>query len=222
MIRLEHISKSYTKKGGQSISVLNEITCSIEKGEMVAIIGRSGAGKTTLLNILSGLLKEDKGEYFFDNECISNLNRKKRDEFREKNIGMIVQDYALLHSLSAQENILLPIKYRKHDKEAIDEKKQILSEKLGITHCLDKKVYELSGGECQRVAIARALIKEPSVILADEPTGSLDQKSEQEVLKLLYDLKEQGKTIVVVTHSTHVANYCDRILEIVDGKMKAL
>lgn len=221
MIRLENISKSYKKKKGkQEILVLNRISCTIKTGEMVAIMGRSGVGKTTFMNILSGLLKADHGRYYFDEEDISEFDRRKRESFRERNIGMVVQDYALLNSLSAEENILLPIKYRKYDKKFIEKKMEELSEILGIEHCLNKKIYELSGGECQRVAIARALIKEPSVILADEPTGSLDCLSEKEVLELLYELKKQRRTIIIATHSKIVSEYCDRIFEIVDGKLQ--
>lgn len=220
MIKLENISKTYTRGGGNiKIQVLNSISCNIKKGEMVAIMGRSGSGKTTLINIMSGLLTSDSGNYHFNSEEISKLNTKKRDEFRERNIGIIVQDYALLNSLTAKENILLPVKYRKHDKESIEKHITQLSSKLGIEHCLNKNIYELSGGESQRVAIARALIKKPSIILADEPTGSLDMTSEKEVLSLLKELKEDGNTIIIATHSKAVSECCDRVLEVRDGNL---
>lgn len=218
MIKLDRISKSYVRQNGKlKISVLNSISCTIEKGEMVAIKGRSGSGKTTIINILAGLLKADSGTYYFNSKEISKLNVKQTDKFREKNVGIIVQDYALLNSLSAKENILLPVKYRKYDKKDVEEDIKILSSQLKIEHCLNKNIYELSGGEVQRVAIARALIKKPNVILADEPTGSLDIRSEQEVLKILLELKQLGNTIIISTHSKAVSDCCDRILEINDG-----
>lgn len=218
MIKLDRISKSYVRQNGKlKIPVLNSISCTIEKGEMVAIKGRSGSGKTTIINILAGLLKADSGTYYFNSKEISKLNLKQTDKFREKNVGIIVQDYALLNSLSAKENILLPVKYRKYDKKDVEEDIKILSSQLKIEHCLNKNIYELSGGEAQRVAIARALIKKPNVILADEPTGSLDIRSEQEVLKILLELKQLGNTIIISTHSKAVSDCCDRILEINDG-----
>lgn len=223
MIRLENIDKSYKhNRGNSKVSILNSINCNIEKGEMVAIMGRSGSGKTTLINILSGLLVSDKGKYYFDTKDIARLSTKARDDFREKNIGIIVQDHALLNSLTAKENILLPVKYRKHDQEEMNKNIIKISSKLGIEHCLDKNIYELSGGESQRVAIARALIKKPSLILADEPTGSLDINSEKEVLKLLQELKEEGNTIIIATHSNEVANCCDRVLKVSEGKLHSL
>lgn len=218
MIKLDRISKSYVRQNGKlKIPVLNSISCTIEKGEMVAIKGRSGSGKTTIINILAGLLKADSGTYYFNSKEISKLNVKQTDKFREKNVGIIVQDYALLNSLSEKENILLPVKYRKYDKKDVEEDIKILSSQLKIEHCLNKNIYELSGGEVQRVAIARALIKKPNVILADEPTGSLDIRSEQEVLKILLELKQLGNTIIISTHSKAVSDCCDRILEINDG-----
>lgn len=218
MIKLENISKSYPLHNKRlKVTVLNSVNCTIQKGETVAIKGRSGSGKTTIINILAGLLKPDNGKYFFNSQDISDFNQKQLDAFREENIGIIVQDYALLNSLSAKENILLPVKYRKHDKKIINEYINLLSSQLGIKHCLDKNIYELSGGECQRVAIARALIKKPSIILADEPTGSLDIKSEQEVLEIFSQLKELGNTIIISTHSKTVSDCCDRILQINDG-----
>lgn len=218
MIKLDRISKSYVRQNGKlKIPVLNSISCTIEKGEMVAIKGRSGSGKTTIINILAGLLKADSGTYYFNSKEISKLNVKQTDKFREKNVGIIVQDYALLNSLSAKENILLPVKYRKYDKKDVEEDIKILSSQLKIEHCLNKNIYELSGGEAQRVTIARALIKKPNVILADEPTGSLDIRSEQEVLKILLELKQLGNTIIISTHSKAVSDCCDRILEINDG-----
>lgn len=220
MIRLENIKKSYYNPyRKESRIILNGVHLFVEQGEMIAIMGRSGAGKTTLLQILSGLIQVDSGEYFFEEQLISNISQKKRDEFREKNIGMIVQDYALLTSLSVKDNILLPFLYRKEKgKDKIDQMKY-LAKQVGIEQYLEKPVYELSGGEAQRVAIVRAMIKKPKILLADEPTGSLDLDTEKEVLKLLQELKNEENTIILVTHSKEVATYCDRILELKDGKL---
>lgn len=216
MIKLKDISKSYIH-ARKKITVLRSVNCMINNGEMIAIKGRSGSGKTTLINILAGLLRADNGQYCFDEEDISRYTPKRLDDFREKNIGIIVQDYALLNSISAKENIILPVKYRKYEKNETNKSVCILASQLEIEHCLDKPIHELSGGEAQRVAIARALIKKPNLILADEPTGSLDIKSEQEVLKIFLKLKEIGNTIIISTHSDLVAGCCDRILELNNG-----
>lgn len=221
MIRLDRITKQYRSKNSKTpISVLHDISCTIERGEMIALMGRSGSGKTTLINILSGLLQESGGRYQFDQSEISQLAMKDRDAFRERHIGMIVQEYALMGSWSGKDNILLPVRYRKQYTEAVNKRMKRLSHQLGITHCLNKKITELSGGECQRVAIVRALIKEPDLILADEPTGSLDSASELIVMNVLKHLQQMGNTIVIATHSDLVASYCDRVFRIEEGRIQ--
>ena len=223
MIKLENISKSYINKNRTLTNdVLKSINCSINNCEMIAIKGRSGCGKSTMINILSGLIKPDSGNYYFNSTNITKLSIKEIDNFREKNIGMIVQDCTLINSLTARENILLPVKYRKYNKLIINKELEELSKYLNIEDCLDKKISELSGGESQRIAIARALIKKPKLILADEPTGALDSNSEKEVLKLLKMLKEKGNTIIISTHSNVVSQYCDKVFEIVNGIIKKI
>lgn len=215
MIKLNDISKYYYK-GNNKVEVLKSIDCTINKGEMIALMGRSGSGKTTLINILSGLLKPTGGSYFYDSVDILKLSTPERDQFREKNVGIIVQDYALINSMTAYDNIILPIKYRKEKNLNVKESIKALSEQLCIDYCLNKKIYTLSGGESQRVAIARALIKKPALLLADEPTGSLDSVSELSIMKIFKNIKLDC-TIVIATHSHLVANYCDRIININDG-----
>lgn len=218
MVRLENIGKSY-HKDKYEISILKSINCTINEGEMVALMGRSGSGKTTLINILSGLSKQTSGKYFFDSNDVSEYSIKKRDEFREKYIGIIVQNYALLSSMTAYENIALPLKYRKAGREEIKTKVGEISKNLDIENCLEKRIFQLSGGECQRVAIARALIKKPSLILADEPTGSLDSENERGIMNIFKQLKNMGNSIIIATHSKYVSECCDRVLEINDGNI---
>lgn len=215
MIKLNNINKYY-HKGNNKVEVLKSVNCNINKGEMVALMGRSGSGKTTLINILSGLLKPNGGSYIFDSVDILQLSTKERDKFREKNVGIIVQDYALINSMTAYDNIILPIKYRKEKNINVKNIVKELSEKLHIQHCLKKKVYKLSGGESQRVAIARALIKKPTLILADEPTGALDSTSELNIMDIFKNIK-LNCTIIIATHSPLVASYCDRTININNG-----
>lgn len=218
MIKLVNISKNYNK-GKREVQVLKSISCIINSGEMVALMGRSGSGKTNLINILSGLLNQSGGEYLFNSEDLSQYTISQRDSFREKNIGIIVQNYSLFNSLTAFDNIIVPLKLRKIKPDKSKQQIEEISKNLGIIDCLHKKVYNLSGGECQRVAIARALVKRPTLILADEPTGSLDSKTEQDVMDIFNKLKNEGNTIIIATHSELVANCCDRVLKIDDGEL---
>lgn len=218
MIKLENIKKTYYN-GKYERNILSTVNCSIEDGEMIALMGRSGSGKTTLINILSALLKPTNGNYYFNSKNISAFSIKERDEFREKHIGMIIQNYALLNSLTAYENIILPLKYRKKNKLEIKERVHEVGENLNIADCLEKKTFQLSGGECQRVAIARALIKKPSIILADEPTGSLDSKNEKDVMNIFRHLRSMGNTIIIATHSGFVSSCCNRTIKINDGEI---
>lgn len=214
MIELKNITKSYNVEKNKKNTVLNDISLSIEAGQMLAVTGRSGAGKTTLLNIIAGFQTIDLGKYYFNLNDISEYTSRQRDDFRSRNIGIIVQDYAVINELTAKENIMLAIRNTKFDADEINDYISDVSQKLGIKKYLKTKCSILSGGEKQRVAIARALVKNPKVILADEPTGSLDLKSEKIVLQILKDLQKQGHTIIISTHSNIVANSCDSIFDL--------
>lgn len=197
--------------------VLNGVSFNIEKGEFVSIMGPSGSGKSTLMYILSFLDKLSSGEYFFDDQNVSNLDDDKLAEMRNNKVGFVFQSFNLLNRTSVLENVMLPLVYTNiSKKERVVKAKRIL-EQVGLSHRLDYTPNRLSGGEKQRVAIARALINNPEVIFADEPTGNLDSKSGLQVMKLLEDLNHQGHTIVLVTHEKYTAEYAERIIYIKDG-----
>lgn len=213
-IELHHIGKRYgTKK------VLDGLTLSVEKGEMVAIMGRTGCGKSTLLHIMSGIESMDSGKYIFDGEDLSRAGKAAMANLRNKKIGYILQSYALIPEMTAYENIILPLQMRKiirDDTYSIVEK---IAHWLEITELLENKARDLSGGEKQRVAIARALVIRPKVILADEPTGALDEESTTELMQLLCSLRKEGNTIILVTHNRDVAGYCDKTYFLQEGKI---
>lgn len=217
VITIKKLKKSYLV-GKRRIDVLKGLDLEIEQGEMIAIMGRSGSGKSTLLNIMAGLNTSDGGTYLYKQENVSEMNRDELADFRKRNVGLVLQNYALIDSKNVFDNIALPLRYSKHPKKEIKEKvNQILAD-LKITVLQNKAVDTLSGGEMQRVAIARALIQNPDLILADEPTGSLDEQTEREILELFTSLNQQGKTLVIVTHDKEVADCCHKIFYIRDGK----
>lgn len=194
--------KSLFKKG-----ILNNINLKINKGEIVVILGESGSGKTTLLNCLSGIDNKFKGNIYYDGKDISKYKNYKLKKFIKKNIGFVFQDYNLLKNLNAYENILVG----KNDK---DKALELLS-LIGLTDCKNKYIYELSGGECQRISIARAIIKNPKVLICDEPTGALDKSNTLKILKILSDINSKyGTTIIIVTHNPMVTLIADRIIDI--------
>lgn len=206
-----------TKKYGSDIRVFDNLEMEILKGEFVQIIGESGAGKSTLLNIL-GLLDNDyEGEYYINGINTSKSNDTVISSLRCNKIGFVFQSYNLIYNMSVIDNILLPTIYGKYDKRIIKQRLEDLMVKFGIVELKDKNVQHLSGGEKQRVAIARAMIMDPEIILADEPTGNLDEKNANIIFNTLKELKELGKTIVMVTHNTYVDLGADRILVIRDG-----
>jgi lipoprotein-releasing system ATP-binding protein len=221
------LEKSY-KKGRLIVPVLKGVDFEIQPGEFVAVVGQSGCGKSTLLHLLGTLDAPDAGEIQFEGNRIDNLAPRGRDVLRNKYFGMIFQFYHLLPELSTLENVLAPImirygvfSYFRHKREHADRARQLL-DLVGLSHRLTHKPRELSGGEMQRAAIARALITQPKLLLADEPTGNLDQKTGGEILALLKRLnREQGLTVVMVTHDQAIARQADRVVRLLEGRVAA-
>ncbi len=213
MIRAENIHKSFGK-----LEVLKGIDLSVEKAEIVSIVGASGAGKSTLLHIIGTLDFAEKGEIYFENNAISRLNERKLAEFRNRHIGFVFQFHHLLPEFTALENVCIPAFIGRIPRnKAIIKAKELLGF-LGLAERLGHKPSELSGGEQQRVAVARALINDPSVILADEPSGNLDSASSVELHKLFFKLRDEFRqTFIIVTHNMELANMADRKLTIKDG-----
>lgn len=215
MIKISNLSKIYGS-GNSSVEALKNVSLQINDGEMVAIIGASGSGKSTLLHILGGLDTNVKsGSVVYDDKDILKLKDTNLSRFRLKNIGFVFQFFNLIPELTAEENIRLP-------QMMCGIKTNIpkgLVEKLGISERLNHYPDELSGGQKQRVAIARAVVNEPSILLADEPTGALDSNTSVEIMKIFHTLNHDGKTIIIVTHDNKIAEECDRVIEISDGKI---
>ena len=214
MITLSGISKTY-HMGNSELKVLQDVNLSIENGEMVAIMGPSGSGKTTLLNLLGCLDRPSSGSYQLEGKEVSRLNRAELANLRGRKLGFIFQSFNLLPYLSALDNVKLGLKYAG---QADDHKAQQALASVGLADRVKHRPIELSGGERQRVAIARAIVKNPPVILADEPTGNLDSRTGEEIIKILTDLNEkQGITMIVVTHDPDVAHRCRRVIHFRDG-----
>ena len=201
ILRAEGISKTY-RTGSVEVKALKQCSINIQKGDFTAVIGKSGSGKSTLLRILGTIDKPDSGKVYIDDTDISTLNNKSLARFRRTKIGFIYQDYSLVPEYTAYENIILPIILdgKKPDRDEVSRLMDILS----IGHCLRKLPSQMSGGEQQRVAIARALINEPSILLADEPTGNLDNNNAWEIMKLLEEINSKGTTVIVVTHNLEI------------------
>lgn len=222
LINLENIVKNYIDGGDMVTPALRGISFSAQEGEFVAIMGSSGSGKSTLMHIIGFLDKPTSGKYFFDGENASNFNDEKLAEIRNRKIGFVFQAYNLLPRTTVLENVLLPTIYTPglHRKKT-EQRARYLLDELGLSHRINHKSNQLSGGEQQRVAIVRALMNTPRLILADEPTGNLDSKSGQEVMEILQNLNKEGHTIVMVTHERYVAECAKRILELKDGAVIA-
>ncbi len=218
MIELDKITKIYNKEI-QDSKALDEASITIKNGEFVAIMGPSGSGKSTLLNIIGCMDTATTGTYLLDGEDITQLKRKDVDKVRKQKIGFVFQNFALMDYYTAYENIELPLLVKNVKRS---ERKRIIEEKmnyLGITDVKDKIPAKMSGGQQQRVAIARALVTDCDILLADEPTGALDQNTGKEVMKYLREINNDGKTVIVVTHDSQVADMTDRTIVICDGKV---
>ena len=219
MIKLDNIVKIYNPKKANEFEALHGVSCQIDDGEMVAIIGKSGAGKSTLLHILACIDNYQNGEYTIDGTLVKNLSERQYAKIRNEKIGIVMQDFALVEDFSAIENVMIPLNFAKKKTKNKKEKALEALKAVGMDEFAKKPCNKLSGGQKQRVAIARAIVNEPAMILADEPTGALDTKTSAEIMGLFKNLNSQGRTVVIVTHDPKVAEQCDRIIEISDGNI---
>ncbi len=220
LLEVQNVKKIYTTRfGGQQVEALNDVNFSVEGGEYVAIMGESGSGKTTLLNILASLDKPTGGKVYLKGNDLSRIKEKEMAAFRRQNLGFVFQDFNLLDTFSVQDNIFLPLVLSGKQYEEMERRLAPIADKLGIEEILKKYPYEISGGQKQRVAVARALITKPQLILADEPTGALDSRASDELLRLFTDINKDGQTILMVTHSVKAASTASRVLFIKDGEV---
>ncbi len=221
MIKLEHISKTYTL-GTEKVKALDDINLTIKEGEFISIIGPSGSGKSTLMNIIGLLDTEHSGKYYLDNKEIKKLNDNELSILRSKSIGFVFQHFNLLPKLTAIENVMVPLLYQGYsESEAYNLSKEALK-KVNLSHRLNHLPNELSGGQMQRVSIARAIVSKPKLILTDEPTGAVDTKTGEEIIKIFEELNNNGQTIILITHDMNIASHAKRTIQIQDGKIGVL
>jgi len=218
IITVDNVNKTY-KNGSLELQVLKNISFKVDKGEFLAIMGSSGSGKPTMMNILGCLDNQYEGKYILDGIDISKSTENELSEIRNKKIGFIFQSFNLLPRLTALENVELPLIYSSVPKEERHKRANELLEMVGLKERTHHRPNELSGGQRQRVAIARALVNNPSIILADEPTGNLDSKSEAEIIEILQKLNKMGKTIVIVTHEPNIGEIAQRKIVFKDGEI---
>lgn len=217
MLEVKNVSKIY--EGKIAYKALNDINLSIEEGEFVGIMGPSGSGKTTLLNLIATIDEPTTGEILMNGQNPHLLKKEKLAKFRRRELGFVFQDFNLLHTLTVEENIVLPLTLDGVKVKEMKRKAATIAEKLGITEIMNKRTYEISGGQAQRAAVARAMIHSPKLLLADEPTGNLDSKSSKDVMEMLEAInKKERATMLLVTHDPQAASYCNRVIFIRDGQ----
>ena len=221
IVRLENAYKIYLM-GNQEVRALAGVTISFERGSFWAIMGPSGSGKSTMMNILGCLDRLTKGSYFLEGDDVSTLDDDALSEFRLKHLGFIFQSFNLIPQLTVQRNIELPLYYLGWDADQSAERARELANRVGLETRLNHRPQELSGGQMQRVAIARALANDPQVLFADEPTGNLDTETGEQIMRLLGELNNQGKTIIMVTHETHIAAHAKSRLHMKDGLIEKI
>ena len=220
LLRLKQVSKSF-HQGSQRIEVLYRLDLSIQLGEIVSILGQSGSGKSTLLSLLAGLDHPEMGTVEVKGENLAKLSQDQLSKFRSKNLGIVFQQYHLMSNLTALENVGVPLELQ-GSREFVKPARLALKQ-VDLSNRLAHFPSQLSGGECQRVALARAMVTEPSLILADEPSGNLDQKTGREIMDLIFRLcRDRGQSLILVTHNHELAKLCDRTLLLSDGRLKPL
>ncbi len=218
LLKVSGVRKEYRQAGTYPTEALRGIQLRIEEGEFVAIMGPSGSGKTTLLNIVSGVDRADAGSVEIEGKEISKLSDQELAAFRRRRIGIVFQEFNLLDSLTAAENVMLPLVLDHCDPEVMETRAKEAMSLLGVEEIAEKYPYQISGGEQQRVAVCRAVINDPDIVLADEPTGNLDSRSSRSVMQCFEDLNRRGRTILMVTHDVTAASYCHKIVFIKDGR----
>lgn len=219
-LKIENVFKDYTSREGRTIRVLNNVSLAINPGEKVAIMGASGSGKSTLLYILGLLARPSSGRYFCETEDLLALNQNQKAHFRRNQLGFVFQNFCLLPAANVLENVLVALEYSSLSFK--ERKKMALEwlEKVGLNHRAGHYPTELSGGEAQRVALARALINQPKIILADEPTGNLDSFNSQMILDLLAQFHQKSAALIIITHNSQVADFCERKFILENGQLK--
>ncbi len=215
-IEAKNIHKTFGK-GDAAVHALRGASLSVDKGEMVAVMGKSGSGKSTLLNILGGLMTMDEGELYVDGKKVDFRKKKYLLNYRRREVGFVVQYFALIDDMNVYKNVSLPLRYQGIPRAKIRKRTTKMLHNLGIEEKAKSYPGELSGGQQQRAAIARALVKNAKIILADEPTGALDEDTGNDVMKLFQRLKKKDRAIIIVTHDSKVAEYCDRVVYLRDG-----
>ena len=216
MLKLIHASKIYAKNG---ICALNAVDLTVQDGDYISVTGASGSGKSTLMHILGLLDSLTDGEYLLDGAAVAHLPAKQRARLRSEKIGFVFQQFRLLTGMTALENVALPLALQGIQRDERSERALAVLERVGLSDRANHRPHQLSGGQQQRVAIARAVVTEPCVILADEPTGALDSKSSHQVMELFQKLNDEGVTVVMITHDSHVAQCAKRIVDIFDGEI---
>ncbi len=219
MIKITDLNKTYNYKKPNAYHALHDISLEIADGEMTAIIGRSGAGKSTLLHIIGCIDKFESGVYEIDGKDVSRLSDRELSKVRNKMVGIVMQDFALIDSYTVIQNVMTPLYFAKIRGKRAKEMCISALKAVNMEEYADKPVTNLSGGQKQRIAVARAIVNDPSFILADEPTGALDTKTSEEIIQLFKKLNEEGKTVIIITHDRTVADSCTRQIEISDGKI---
>nr|WP_269320645.1 ABC transporter ATP-binding protein [Bacillus sp. UNC41MFS5] len=216
---MEHITKTYFM-GDENQVVLNNINLTVNRGDFVAILGPSGSGKSTLMNMIGCLDSPTSGDYILSNQKVDELDESALAVIRNQEVGFVFQQFQLLPRLSAIQNVELPLIYSKVSEKARKQRARDMLTRVGLGEKLHHRPNQLSGGQQQRVAIARAMVTEPTILLADEPTGALDQKTGQQIMELFHELHEEGKTIIMITHDIEIAKNASRIVHILDGNLK--